>query len=353
MDRYEKDTLNKSSKKMGVGDWVWAVIIGGIVFVFVWATISDGEDKFFITPNDIFTIVGSITVLLFGIVGIFEFGYSNGISFLAPPTYRRCKESVNMKQAERMMKIYYKEDMDFIQQYEKERIRYILQLMGITAGQFHLINYEIIKARSNDENCDENLSEELKSYILHKEFIEVLPRENGKKRVYEKVDYYINLYMAFYDAEICKNVAGIMCKFIIGNLKEETEWIDYIIVPQQGNFLLGLEVAKQLHKPVIAIQSTGRIWQEEYWDGKYKSDRKNKIIVVHDVLVTGQNIIDSIKKLPENTYKLMGVYSLVEYSGLDDINVGNNLKGTEIESSGIKCLIKVDKNKLKEIVDGS
>ena len=98
--------------------------------------------------NEIFTFIGASAFVSFGIIGTYEFLYSNGLSFLTPPIFIHFKEAKYEKQAEKMMKTYYEKDIDFIREYEKERIGYILQAMGIDETQFHHIKYELVKTRT-------------------------------------------------------------------------------------------------------------------------------------------------------------------------------------------------------------
>lgn len=71
--------------------------------------------------NEILTFIGALAFILIGIVGVYEYAYSNGISFLVPPMFVNHKENTYLREADRMMEIYYKKDIKFIREYEKER----------------------------------------------------------------------------------------------------------------------------------------------------------------------------------------------------------------------------------------
>ena len=98
--------------------------------------------------NEIFTFIGAVAFVLFGVVGIYEFAYINGLRFLDPPAFIKYKEINYLKQAEKMMEMYYKRDIKFIQEYENERTEFLLRALGIDEEQFRYVNYEII---SSDE----------------------------------------------------------------------------------------------------------------------------------------------------------------------------------------------------------
>ena len=59
-----------------------------------------------------FTFIGAIAFILFGINGIYEYCYSNGMEYLIPPFYQKAKDFILLKQAEKMMNLYYDKDID-------------------------------------------------------------------------------------------------------------------------------------------------------------------------------------------------------------------------------------------------
>ncbi len=302
------------------------------------------------TINEIFTFIGAVAFILFGVVGIYDFAYLNGLSFVVPPAFRKFKEANYMKQAERMMEIYYKRDINFIQEYEKERTEFMLQAMGIEEKQFNYINYEIVKARTMPDRNIYALKCKAEKTILHKEFIINQSSLEYSKRVYDKVDYFLNLYTALYDAEMCKSVAGIMSRYLVLALKEGITKIDYIIIPKGSNFLLGLEVGKILHKSVISILDEERIFKGVFWDGAYDSSKCNNIVVIHDVLVTGKRIYESIERLPQGTYNLMGIFSLFKYKH-EEFRPEEDFKKRGIEEEKLHCLSDISEDMLKKIYE--
>lgn len=194
--------------------------------------------------EEIYNFIGATAFVLFGIVGIYEFAYLNGIPFLAPPAFIKVKETNYLKQSEKMMRLYYEKDIDFIEQYEKERTEHLLQAMGLEEKQFRYINYEIIKARVKPRRSIYALKCHAKKIIFHNEFVVDQTGLDYSSIVYNKVNYFLNLYAAVYDEKLCKSLAEIMSQYLLLSLQEKIAEIDYIIIPQGGNFLLGLEVGK-------------------------------------------------------------------------------------------------------------
>lgn len=305
-----------------------------------------------ITINDIYTFIGAIAFVLFGIVGIYEFAYLNDIRFLVPPMYVRAKESNLLKQAEKMMEVYYKRDIEFITEYEKERTEYLLQAMGIEERQFRYINYEIIKARIKPDRNIHSLKRKAKKILFHKEFIIDQSKWELSEIVYDKVNYFLNMYTALYDTDLCQCVARIMSQFLVLSLGKNIEEVDYVMVPEGSNFLLGLEVARQLHKRIICFNGEERIQKKVFWDGGYDDGKRNNIIVIHDVLVSGKRIYESIEKLPADTYDLMGIYSLFRYMN-DNFRPIDNFKEHKIPEKKVNWLLEIDEDLLKKIYEDS
>ena len=223
--------------------------------------------------SELFTFIGAVAFVLFGLVGIYEFSYANGVLPLVPPFYVRFKEKRDEKMASKMMELYYKNNIEFIREYEEERIGFVLQSLGLDEGQFHNISYEIVKARVMPEKTEEELAGKLKAMICQKKYIIDQSRIPICDRVYRAVGYYLNLYTALYDPKLCGEIGRIMASYILLCLEKDKAAIrdiDYLIVPSGGNLLLGLEVGKILRKKVIAVLDQERIRRGEFWDGQQR-----------------------------------------------------------------------------------
>lgn len=309
--------------------------------------------------NDIFTFIGAIAFILFGIVGIYEFAYANGFHKLLPTFYVEFRARNDEKNAANMMKTYYKQDLEFIQQYEQERANRILQALGLTEKQFHHIQYELVRARIMPQETPEEMIEKLKPMVYQRDFIVDQTKIPIKDRIYPHVNYFINLYTALYDLDLCADVGNIMAGYITWCFSRDgfdCEDIDYIMVPYGSNLLLGLEVGRCLQKPVIAVQEKPRILKNKSWDGNYqrKDGGKNHIIIIHDVLVSGGRIYKSVEKLLPDTYVIDGLYCLIQYDNSKD-RPEDALKKHGIRN--INCLMHTNEEILKKvrkqaIVDG-
>lgn len=329
----------------------YAVVVdGGVTAQNFWGTLS--KCILLASINDIFTFIGALAFILFGIIGMYEYAYTSGLRRILPPFYLKFREEKDERTAKAMMKTYYEQDIDFIQQYEGERANRILQALGLKEKQFHHIQYELVRARAMPEGTEEDMKRKLELLIYQKDFIIDQSRIPVDKRCYPDVNYFINLYTALYDSQLCTCVGNIFAAFIaltISNSGNNLADIDYIVVPYGSNLLLGLEVGKKLEKPVVVIQEKPRIIEDQPWDGNYekKTDRKNRIVVVHDVLVTGTRIYKSIEMLPPDTYTVDGLYCLIKYDH-DNYHPMEVLNDHNIDN--IQCLMHTDGDILKGLL---
>lgn len=290
-----------------------------------------------------FNFIGAVAFLLFGVNGIYEFCYSNGITFLVPPIYRYAKDTLLLKQAEKMMSLYYTKDIEFIKTYEDTRITKILNTLQLTDKQFHHIRYEILKARADKPTNIKKIKSMTEKLILNKEFIIDLTKAVVSNRVYSDVDYYIDLYTALLDDSVCEDIGDIMYNFLYCKLKKQIHQIDCIVVPYGSNLRLALAVAKKLDVRLISVLKDARMLNDQPWDGEFptkKDGQKINIVILHDVLVSGERIYKSLEKLPEGSCELLGLFSLVYYKT-------NNEPYSVLDAHGIS------KDKIHNIIEVS
>lgn len=299
--------------------------------------------------TEIFTFIGCVAFIAFGLMGIYEFAYSYGIRPLYPPIYGVLRERRDTKAAEIMMKTYYENDKEFLQNFEKERFDSILKALKIDVRQYKILSYELIRARSMPDETIEQLQEKAKIIALNEEFVINLSNFQDS-RVYSDVNYFVNLYNAAYIDDIRNSLGKIMAQYINLKMKPNIQEIDYIVIPHNSNLLLGLTVGKLLGKPIIYIQDKPRIIKEQYWDGDYKLilGHTNQIIILHDVLVTGNRIADAVNKLTPDTFDIRGFFCVVKYDH-PSFQPENKLKDVKIESDIIHCLLTTSETELKDI----
>ncbi|EDK34214.1 Hypothetical protein CKL_2202 [Clostridium kluyveri DSM 555] len=137
--------------------------------------------------------------------------------------------------------------------------------------------------------------------------------------------YYINFVDIMYSS-LNRDICSMLAAFIKEKLGKNINKVEKIVVSENGNFLLGLGVSEELNKAFVKMLPEPRIIKKQYWEGTFKSDEN--IIIVHDVLVTAKQIIESIEHFP-SPHKNIGIFCLVNRTDHEGKKELNN-KGIEV-----------------------
>lgn len=267
--------------------------------------------------NGIGALIEQTILILLSFVGFIEIAYYCHWLILVPDFMIQAHEKERNTETEIYMKKFFTDDINFVRNYNKERINYILTQMGITESQLDEIRLILIKMRCLPLRDLDDAKRKLKYYLRNKQPLIINQQKvNSADLAYSKVQYYINITDAMFLPEYAKEFSSILA-WLIGekaNIKE----IKRIIVPEDGNFLLGVEVSKRLGIPLVKMRSErGKVLISQPWEGQLNPS--DKVIIVHDVLVTAEQIIRTLSKLPE-TCDVLGVYCLFtrkEWGGVD------------------------------------
>jgi adenine/guanine phosphoribosyltransferase-like PRPP-binding protein len=141
---------------------------------------------------------------------------------------------------------------------------------------------------------------------------------NPAKRVYPEVKYYINLITCSCYDPFLFEIACVFKKFIYsigedGKNDIDITKINKLIIPYDSNFRLAYKLSELLRIPFVLMRSSddGRITVGEPWDGNISHD--DEAIIIHDVLVSGDQIKKSIVKIINiyPTYEIKGIFCLI------------------------------------------
>lgn len=239
------------------------------------------------------------------------------------------------------MEDYFQREAAFISNYNKERINYIISKLGISMEQYNQLQVELIRMRCENINNIEDARNRLKRIIKSDSSIIInqssIPQE---ARCYDKVVYFLN----FSDiAFIGKNAAYLAycLMYLVTDNCRSLDWFDKIVIPHDSNFILGVEVGKRLTKPIVKMRvGDGRIDKNQHWDGNL--DPQDRIIIVHDVLVTGNQIKHVLEHIPE-TCQVQGLFCLVARTECGALDI---LKNENIE---VYSLIELSDNDIDKL----
>lgn len=235
---------------------------------------------------------------------------------------------------------YFNNEICFIKEYSEDRIQYIMAQLGVTQKQFDKLQYDLIKMRGIPIKSYDDAQEKIKSTLKCGYPIVVMQNSISASNLsYDKVKYFINYNILAFDRKNVRELASILT-FLISD-KSNIKEIDKIVVPYDSNFLLGLEVGKILNIPVVKMRKEdGRIEKDKPWDGDLRNT--DKVIIIHDVMVTGEQIKDAIDKLPDTCEKL-GLYCLIDRREYDGKSV--------VEAKGVTVysVIELSDDEIREI----
>ncbi len=294
-------TKSKISVKDGSLHLRDVLIYGMLVFLIVYLGYKDlkiSSDGEFL--DRLSGYIGSVLIILFGVVGLFEFAYDNGLTLMIPISFVNYKEKNIRKQMKYYIESYLEEELHIINQYNNERISFFLSQLGLSQYDFELVKEQLVSIKmmplSSISDAEEKMIKILSSgNILFKQ-----DKCESKKLVYKKVKYYVNFIDIMYIREYNDELSDCLIMLLRETLHLELNDINKIIIPHSGNRMLGVSIGQKLGKAIINVTEKAHIFEDQCWEGHFDESRKNCGVVIHDVLVTGEQIIESIDKVKEH-----------------------------------------------------
>lgn len=268
-------------------------------------------------------IIERIILITLSFVGLIGVGHSSGWSILVPDFFETNLLRKRKEEIHEFIEAYFKYDINFLNDYSEERIQFIMTQLGITSTQLDKLRLELINMRCIPIKTLNDAKNKIE-YIIRCDYPIVINQCNidNSKLCYNRVKYFINFNDLVFIRSYALELAQII-SFLI-NTYTNIKTINRIIIPHDSNFLLGIEVGKILSKPVVKMRAEkGRIETEKCWDGKIEPS--DKVIIIHDVLVTSEQIIQTLNMLPK-TCEVLALYCLItrkEWDGLKKIEERN------------------------------
>lgn len=180
--------------------------------------------------------------------------------------------------------------------------------LGVNKEQMDTIRLNLIKMRCMPLKDLKDAREKVKCLVTESYPVMINQNEiDSSKLSYRAVQYYMNFTDMMFLEDYARELTSILALLI----EEEAPLsdVDKLIVPHDSNFLLGAEVGKRLGKPVVKMRlKQGKIETEKRWEGNLKPD--DKVLIIHDILVSGDQIADTLNTLPA-TCQVLGLYCIV------------------------------------------
>lgn len=236
---------------------------------------------------------------------------------LVPDFFEYAKGKKHKKEARDYIEEYIKEDINFLHDHSEERISFLMSQLGVNKHQLDKIRLELIKMRCMPLKTLDDAKQKMER-LVKSDYPIVIDQNNidSSKICYNKVRYYINTMDIMFMPDYARELSSILA-FLITE-KSDLSVIDKLVIPYDSNFLLGIEVGKKVGKSVVKMRrKKGKIETEKLWDGNLA--RKDRVIIVHDVLVSGDQVVHAMNALP-NTCSVEGFFCLItrtEWKGKD------------------------------------
>ena len=126
-------------------------------------------------------------------------------------------------------------------------------------------------------------------------------------------DKYVQCAKLIQNPIYCEEVA----KIIAQNLKENNIEVDLCVGPAMGGIIIAYEVARALGVDAIF---TERENNEMTLRRGFEIKEGQKVIIVEDVITTGKSSFETVDVIREHGGEVVALTSIVNRSGLDEIN---------------------------------
>lgn len=299
------------------------------------------------------TSATSILVLILTILSICEVLDNTGIE-VHLFSYSKKKREKERRQIEDTVDNYIRANKKLFVSNTDEYIEYMLKALGLKYGQLEKIANTISDLKKANERIksSNDMVDMINTLLSDSRIVLNLEQTDpNRKVIYPGLKYYIDFTDTINIKYVKMSVLTVFQYFIETKLSEmmlSTRDIDNIVIPTESNVILGIELAEILEKePVIMHHKKRRIFDEQYWDGDLAL--KSRVIIIHDVIYSGDNITDCISNLPK-TCSIIGVFALINRTDKDQKYDKKRGKGL-IEATGVRVYsaLDVDDDYLKKL----
>lgn len=213
-----------------------------------------------------------------------------------------------------LLEVYFKKDLAFVKSNQQSRTDYILEKLRLTQPGYEKALDCLTRLRAMPLANTQDAIDRIEHILRKMPGIVILQAENPSDRTYKQVQFYLDFVSSMREDEYGKEIAETFAQYIMLDLQElNIKNVTKVVIPADSNFLLGFKVGQSLGYPqVIMRNSNGRIFKDHPWDGELK--RSDKVIIVHDVLVSGEQVVSAMKKIKHFGAEIVAVYCIVKRS---------------------------------------
>ena len=281
-------------------------------------------------------IIGDLVIYMLGLVGIFEFGYDNGLTMVVPDNFISYKEKRLEKQTKEYLHAFFDEETNYLRYHEDDRLADTLSIMGLSAEGYREVQAKVLEARLAPMHDMESARQKLMDLVFYSDSV-IDMHKDAEQIASSSLRYYMKVHDLMHNSRQSSQIAKILATFIRLKCEEQNirlADVDVIMVPHSGNFLLGLEVSKLLGKRFIKMIPPDKKVSNYSFEGVLpRKARSNdiRVVMVHDVLLSGKQILESAQELCDTVpnCQIVGLFSLIYrnvFNGKEILERDNNLK---------------------------
>lgn len=307
---------NSSKKRFPLKD-TFIILVIVLLMVFILYSRVHG------VPSDqlsgaITSIAGDFVIYLLGILGVFEFGYDNGITFFVPDKFIQHKEESLRRQTKEFLYDFLDRETKFLKAHEKERLADTLSMMGLSAEGYHEVTSKALEASLAPIHDIETTKSKIMDMVFYSDVVCDLSK-NASHVNQKNLRYYFRFHDLMHDQTKCLNIVEAMANFIFQTCEQnriDLTSIDVLMVPHSSNYLLGLEVSRRINKRFIKMIPKEKQIGNYSYEGEIPEENGKTtidVLMIHDVLLTGAQIYQSANSLIETlpNCKIHGLFSVI------------------------------------------
>jgi orotate phosphoribosyltransferase len=234
--------------------------------------------------------------------------------------------------------ILYKEH-ELIRSHGKASVDLVLGQLGLRYDAFEDIRHDILQRIQEPHSTSIERQKNLRGLVVSSAIL--IDTKSMPDPLYKDVDYYLNFADIMMDATFGPHFGQLLADHVRENVRFDDLARLVLAVPTKGNAMLGFYTARHLNRPLILMRPEPRLNHGQYWDGKIA--QHTPVALLHDVAVTGEQLLESQRLLKNAHARVLGVFALVERT--------DKLRLTRLDEAGLKvsAVLSLDEKILSDL----
>ena len=276
--------------KFSVKNCIYIVLFVILQVFFIVQMVNNGT-------TDILSIISRLALGVISYVGILEILFIFRLTILLPEFYIESCKNICVNSEINKLAVLSIENIASVLKLSVDEFKLLL---SIKEEEFH----SLVNIKTHATTTKRSIEDKLRR-MLDNPFI-VTDSRKLKSTSMPEVTNYINFLDVMYNSGLSEDIAFLMCDFIKLMLEPvKLEKILYIIIPYDSNVLFGAGVARILNRKAIKVlKEIPDYHLEKHWEGSIDKFEADNSIIIHDVLYTGRQVVESCKILYKNLHSV-------------------------------------------------